>query len=138
MPLLVFLRISNTNIHHLPAWFVRLKSLQSIEANGSPCFIKDPQRDRPVSHHHPTLVDISAARILEFIANGGDWTQASELPDHLVEKVMCSRPTRHSKLQLMRNNYAGVKMFAFHGVLMSDLMNSRWQLLKTRKRQLEK
>ena len=135
----MFLRISNTNIHHLPAWFVRLRFLQSIEANGSPCFIKDPKRDRPASHRHTTLVDISAARILEFIANGGDWTQASELPDHLVEKVMYSRPIRHRKLQLLRNNYAGEKMFAFQGVLMSDLMSSRWHLLerKNRKRRLE-
>jgi len=139
MPFLVFLRISNTKIDRLPSWFMRLKSLQSIEANGSPCFIKDPKREQPASHHHTTLVDISAARILEFVANGGDWTQASELPDHLAEKVMYSRPTRHGKLRILRNNYAGEKIFAFEEILMSDVMASAWQLLKrkNRKRQLE-
>jgi len=129
LPFLVFLRISNTNIDRLPGWFLKLKSVQSIEANGSPCFIRDPKRDRPTSHHHATLVDISAARILEFIANGGDWTQTSELPDHLAERVMHSRPTRSNALQLLKNNYAGEKTFMFEGVRVSDLMLSHWKPL---------
>jgi hypothetical protein len=101
MPFLVYLRISNTNIDCLPAWLAKLKHLMSFEVKGSPCLVKDHKRYKPQTHHHTTLVDTAAARILEFIANGGDWTETTELPDHLTNKVLYSHYTQFRQHQLL-------------------------------------
>jgi hypothetical protein len=128
MPFLVYLRISKTNIDCLPAWFTKLKHLKSFEVNGSPCHVRDPRRYKPQSHHHTTLVDTAAARILEFIANGGDWTETAELPDHLANKVLYSHYTQSRQHQLLRH-YAGDKTFSFEKVDGSDLPPSPWEVL---------
>lgn len=73
----------------------------SFELKGSPCLVRDRKRYKPQTHHHTTLVDTAAARILEFIANGGDWTETAELPDHLTNKVLYSHYTQFRQRQLL-------------------------------------
>jgi len=134
MPFLVFLRISNTDIGFLPAWFAKLKNVKSVEVSGSPCHVKDPKRYKPATHHHTTLVDTAAARILKFIANGGDWTEAAELPDHLANKVLYSQHTQSRPHQLLILGYGGEKTLDFEKVDRSDLQTSPWKALVRRDR----
>ena len=133
MQFLVFLRISHTQIRYLPAWFTQLRQLKSIEATESPCYVKDLKRYKAPTHPHATLVDIVAARILEFIANGGDWTQTAELPDHLAQKIMHSNAPELREHLLLKNGFAGEKIFIFEKKAL-QLRSYPWTTLDRRDR----
>jgi hypothetical protein len=39
-----------------------------------------------------TLVETAAARIMQYIDQGGDWTMLQELPSHLIKTVLSAKP----------------------------------------------
>jgi hypothetical protein len=92
LPNLTMIRLTDTKIQCLPSWFARNLKPLSIEASRSPCFIGDKDEYFQTPDLPKTLVGVTALKILDHIVNGGDWTDAAELPDHLVDKIMAGLP----------------------------------------------
>src|SRR5271156_5295232 len=88
MERLQYLRIDGNHIPCGDPWICILKSLQAFTAMRNSCQEKQAPTHEISQPAIPSLADLSIAKIRQFIDDGGDWTDITEVPSHLLEKII--------------------------------------------------